>query len=103
MPISMIMRSTMLAIVAMAAMSPPVLASDDHERARKLMEQGDILPLETILQNLPPDAGRVLEVGLEREHSQFVYEIEVLNTDGQVKEFIFNAMDGKLLGVESED
>jgi uncharacterized membrane protein YkoI len=55
------------------------------------------------LQNLPPDAGRVLEVGLEREHGQFVYEIEVLNTDGQVKEFIFNAMDGKLLGVESED
>jgi len=103
MPISMIMRSTMLAIVAMAAMSSPVLASDDHERARKLMEQGDILPLETILQKLPPNEGRVLEVELEREHGQFVYEIEVLNTDGQVKEYIFNAMDGKLLGVENED
>ena len=103
MPISIIMRSIVLGIVVMAAMSSLALASDDHERARKLMQQGDILPLETILQKLPPGSGSVLEVELEREHGQFVYEIEVLNTDGQVKEYIFSAMDGKLLGVENED
>ena len=67
------------------------------------MEQGDILPLETILQKLPPDSGKVLEVELEHEHGQLVYEIELLNSDGRVKEYLFNAMDGELLGIENED
>jgi uncharacterized membrane protein YkoI len=99
----MIMRSIILGIVIIAAMSSAALASDDHERARKLVKQGDILPLETILQKLPPGSGSVLEVELEHEHGQFVYEIEVLSADGRVNEYIFKATDGELLGVKNED
>lgn len=78
-------------------------ASDDHEHAHELQQQGKILPLEDIMKKLPLEAGRVLEVELENEHGQYVYEIEVLNSRGQVNEYLFDAANGSLLGVEEDD
>ena len=80
-----------------------VCASTDHERAHELKQQGQILPLEDILSQLPVNAGRVLEVELEHEHGRMIYEIEVLNAQGQVNEYLFDAGNGQLLGIEVDD
>ena len=81
----------------------PAAASDDHEQARQLVEQGVILPLEAILQKLPEPVERILEVELEHEHGQRVYEVEILNEKGEVKEYVFDAQNGELLKMEHDN
>jgi len=82
----------------------PVIASDDHEEARRLQQAGSILPLETILQKAKAiHPGRVLEVELETKHGQHQYEIELLDENGRVWEMKLNAQTGQLLKQEQED
>ena len=69
-----------------------------------LAQQGDILPLEQILQTAREHhTGRVLETELEREGDRYVYEIELLDESGQVWELEFDAATGELLKREQED
>jgi uncharacterized membrane protein YkoI len=78
----------------------------DHEQeeVRSLAQQGDILPLEQILQTAREHHnGRVLETELEREGDRYVYEIELLDEGGQVWELEFDAATGELLKKEQED
>ena len=78
--------------------------ADDHERIRELVEAGRILPLEQILerarQRLP---GRVLETELETRQGRHVYEIEILDRNGRVRELLFDARTGAFLAEERED
>ncbi|HHL45046.1 MAG TPA: peptidase [Gammaproteobacteria bacterium] len=66
----------------------------DYQEARRLMENGTILPLETILKKVQ---GSILEVELERERGLYLYEIEVLNNNGSVTELEFDATTGALI------
>jgi len=80
------------------------LASDDHETARRLSETGEILPLETILENAQQhQPGRVLEVEFEEHRGHYIYEIEILNTKGIVWELELDAQTGQLLERKQED
>jgi len=81
-------------------MAPAWSDDDDHEHARELVRQGDIQPLEVILKQLPDSYTRILEVELEHEHGQLVYEIEAVNAQGHVREYLFDARTGKYLGME---
>ena len=81
-----------------------VFANDDHETARHLSAAGEILPLETILERAQQyQPGRVLEVEFEKQHEQYFYEIEILNTQGIVWELKLDARTGQLLEREQED
>lgn len=65
------------------------------------MERGEALSLAQILplaQRAVP--GEVLEVELESEHGQLIYEIEILARTGRVRKVIVDARTGALLGVE---
>jgi uncharacterized membrane protein YkoI len=78
--------------------------ADDHENARKLVQSGEILPLERILENLKKRTnGRVLEVEIERKAGRLIYEIEIVDEQGVVKEFVFDASNGDLLNEKVED
>lgn len=75
----------------------PTLASPDHEEARLLRERGDIVPLAELLQHPSLAAQRVLEAELEYEHGRPVYELEILDGDGRVRERYFDAVTGEPL------
>jgi uncharacterized membrane protein YkoI len=76
----------------------PVWADSDYETARHLREAGDFLPLEIILQKIQAThPGKVLEVELEEEHSQHVYEIELLDAKGKVWKLVVDPHTGELL------
>ena len=76
----------------------------DHDEAYALRREGQILPLETILQNQQQiQPGRVLEVELEREHGAMVYELEVLDERGTVWQLQLDATSGELIEREIED
>lgn len=91
------------AVILSVGMLSTAWSDDDHDEALQLMKQGDILPLEVILKKLPYTGGKILEVELEHEHGQLVYEVEILNPNGQVNEYLLDAKTGKLLSVEEKD
>ena len=79
-------------------------ADDDHIEARRLLDAGEILPLESILKNVRDRfPGKILEVKLEREDQEIVYEVEVLGDDGVVTEVYINARTGKVLSSKEDD
>lgn len=79
-------------------------ADDDHIEARRLLDSGEILPLEVILNNVRQAfPGRILDVELEKEDSHIAYEVEILGEDGVVSEIYINARTGKVLSVKEDD
>jgi uncharacterized membrane protein YkoI len=77
-----------------------VMARDlDQDEALQLRQQGVILPLEQLLQqalDLHPGA-KLLEAELEEKHGVYIYEVELLDTDGVVRELDLEAASGRLL------
>jgi uncharacterized protein YpmB len=47
--------------------------------------------------------GNVLEAELENEDGKAVYEVEVINASGEIREFEIDAQSGKILSSEQED
>lgn len=79
--------SRLLPLLAIALLcAAPVRADDDdHERARRAVEAGQILPLRDVLGRLERSyPGRVLEVELERDDGLWIYEVKVLQADGRL-------------------
>ena len=88
----------------LACVSILAYADDDHEKAKRLLESGDILALETVLQNARSiQPGKILEVELETEKGQKVYEIELLTSDGTILELLFDARTGEHISTKNED
>ena len=82
-------------------------ASGDEEaylEARRLVLEGKILPLETIIAGMDRfRSGQVLEVEFEQEGHHMIYEIEILDARGTVWEVKVDAVTGELLEQELED
>lgn len=76
---------------------------EDHERARKALQAGEVLPLKTILERVErAHPGQVMDVELEREHrgsgGRWIYEIKVLRPSGALVKLKVDARDGTVLG-----
>ncbi|MDP3621447.1 MAG: PepSY domain-containing protein [Polynucleobacter sp.] len=79
------------------------LADSDHDRARKAVEQGEVLPLQQILQKISKDyPGQVLEVELERENRAWVYEIKQLSASGVLTKLEVDAKTGAVIKHKSK-
>ena len=73
----------------------------DHERARAAVEAGQILPLPTLLDRLRrTHPGQVLELELERDDGRWIYEVKLLQADGQLLKLEVDAATGQLLQVK---
>lgn len=89
-----------LASMFLLGLTLPVHAVDanDHDRARKALEAGEILPLSTVLEKIRQETpGQVMAVELERKHNQWVYEVKVLHPGGALVKHLVDARDGKPL------
>jgi hypothetical protein len=93
----------LLVAVVLAGLGAAHEAGGDHERAREAVQQGEILPLERILERVRAEFdGEMLEVELEEErHEPFddrlIYEVKMLAADGAVMELYYDARTGELL------
>ena len=98
-----IMRVLLAAFMILSPLHT-AMADDDYIEARRLLDSGEILPLEVILKKVRQIfPGKVLEVELEKEDQQLAYEIEILGDDGVIKEIYINAKTGKLLLTKEDD
>jgi uncharacterized membrane protein YkoI len=98
-------RSAVLALAAAAACVPLAgVAGEDHAVARRLREAGEIRSLEDISARArTAKAGEILETELERSDGRYVYEMEILDAQGQVWELKLDAKTGELLHMEMDD
>ena len=94
-----------LLALLMATLGPAGASEErDHERARAAVRAGEVLPLPTLLERLHrTHPGQVLELELEREDdsgrqpSRWVYEIKLLQPDGQLLKLAVDARTGQVL------
>jgi uncharacterized membrane protein YkoI len=93
-----------LGIIMLLAPLQTVMADDDYIEVRRLLNSGEILPLEVILKNVKQTfPGKILEIELEKEDHHIVYEIEILGSDGIVREIYMDAKSGMLLYEKEDD
>jgi uncharacterized membrane protein YkoI len=94
-------RGTALALLLAAACALPAARADDrrdHERARAAVQAGEVLPLPELLQRLQRShPGQVLELELEREDGRWIYELKLLQADGQLRKLELDAATGQVL------
>lgn len=95
----MSLKSIIIAVSGPLLIMLAVTASyADSSEARKLVEQGEILPLEDIISRVKQlYEGRILEVELEKKHDRLIYEIELITHQGLVWELYFDARSGQLI------
>ena len=77
-----------------------VMARDfDQDEALRLRQQGVILPLEQLLQKALDryPGAKLLEAELEEKHDVYIYEVELLTSEGVVRELDIDATTGHLL------
>lgn len=93
-------------VVSLMAFCSLALGRDlGQDEALRLRQQGVILPLEQLVQKaLGLHAGsKLLEVELEEDDGLYVYEIELLTSEGIVREVKVNAANGEVLEDEVDD
>lgn len=93
-----------LILTVVASMSRAFAHDDAHERARRLHQNGVIVPLEKIVAKVRagyPDS-KVLEADLKDKEHRLTYEIEIVDKAGVVHEMYFDARSGELLRTKQE-
>lgn len=94
------------ALIAVLLTLPALVWADeaDHDRARRALEEGRVLPLRDILARAEAEIpGQMVEAELEDEHGQLVYEIKVLAKDGRLVKLVYDAASGQLLKKRQKD
>jgi len=88
------------ALIAVALCAPPASADSDQDRARKAMEQGQVLPLNAVLRQIRHACrGRILDAQLSQGGRGWIYRVRVLTADGRVADVAVDAQSGQLLGM----
>ncbi len=92
------MKSWMALLAMCLATIGEAIADSDHDRARRAVEQGLILPFKDILAKVQQAyPGQILEAELDDEDGIFVYELKILSSDGRVVEVVYDARTGELM------
>ena len=99
-------KARLVVILSLATLCSQVLARDlDQDEALRLRQKGAILPLEHLMHQALaryPDA-RLLEAELEEHDDHYIYEVELLTTQGVVREIKLDAATGALLEDKEDD
>lgn len=83
---------------------PLLVAELNVEEVRRLRASGSIMPLEEVFRQIARDyPGRIIEIELEEEDGLLVYELELVDDGGVVREIEIDARTGALLRREQED
>lgn len=97
------MAPRLMAFLLVALCSMPSWAGEDHEKARQLLEEKRIVPLEQIIDHARKlHTGRLLEAEFEQNGQRYIYEIEWVDVDGVVWEMKYDANTGQLIKEEKD-
>lgn len=97
-----------LCAVSLMGVSGMSWADADHDRARRALETGAVLPLGTILERIERDhPGQVIDVELDLEKhggvERWVYEIKLLRKGGALVKLEVDARTGVVISRKIKD
>ncbi|MDP3171832.1 MAG: PepSY domain-containing protein [Polaromonas sp.] len=73
-------------------------SKDDHNLARQALQAGQVLPLGKVLERLEREhPGQVMEVELEQKEGRWIYEVKLLQPQGQLVKLKLDARTAELL------
>jgi uncharacterized membrane protein YkoI len=106
--LSPIPRLALMAALAGLMAIAPAMADDkkrDQELARKALLEGRIRPLAEITERVKPRLpGEILGVEIEVEdNGRFIYEFDVIEPGGKLKEVEVDAATAEILKIEDDD
>ncbi len=90
----------LLALLVGSLGLPPAWSGskDDHNRARQAVQAGQVLPLRSVLERLEREhPGQVMEVELEQEEGRWIYEVKLLQPQGQLLKLKLDARTAEML------
>lgn len=99
----MVLVAALSAVLLLAAELPGSAVADGHEEVRNLRAAGDVVPLVQLLASPAFEGARVIEAELEHEHGRLVYELEILDASGRIREVYVDARSGEPLGEGFDD
>jgi len=101
-----LLASLLLLSTLSVGVSPGLADKNDkkeHQVVREALQRGEVLPLVKILaiasEQVPGD---VIEVELEQERAELIYEIKILTGNGRVREVKIDARTGTVLNIEDD-
>ena len=97
----------------MVVRAPPAAADDetatdgareqDHDRAERARQRGDIRPLEEIMPIVRERfTGDIAQVELKRDRGVWIYEFKLIDPAGRLIEVKVDALSGKFVNGEGE-
>lgn len=96
----------LISYILLLTLTLSVNADDlSQDEALRLRQLGRIMPLENLLAIVQArhPSSRLLEVELEEDDDIYVYEVELITTEGVVRELEIDASTGQLLKDEEDD
>lgn len=74
-----------------------------HDRARRAVIRGEILPMAQLLNRVYARIpGELVGVEFERHYGLWVYEFKIVDKAGRLREVHVNAQSGEILAIEDE-
>tara|TARA_R110001583_G_scaffold27202_4_gene97474 strand:- start:3831 stop:4124 length:294 start_codon:yes stop_codon:yes gene_type:complete len=84
--------------LSISLLSPLLMADDDSDRARILLERGQIISIDHLLTNIRQNGDwQILELELDEYHDRLIYEVELLDQQGTVHKLNYDAKTGQEL------
>tara|TARA_R110002094_G_scaffold171327_2_gene153371 strand:- start:1763 stop:2053 length:291 start_codon:yes stop_codon:yes gene_type:complete len=92
-------RLVLSLVLSLGLTGPTQADSLDQEEVLALIKQGKVLPLEALLQRHQARLqGRLIDLELEHEQGRWIYELELIDSQGIVREYKVDAKSGEWLG-----
>lgn len=106
--ISMLLRPTLAILFSLSlGLASYAVSADDinQDEVLELRRSGKIMPLQDILNTIAKryPSLQVLEVELELERGRYLYEIDILTSEGVVRELEVDAQNGTIVDDELGD
>lgn len=94
--------ATLFIILACSAAS--AWADEEQDRARAALAAGEIQPFGAIEDSVTKHvSGEIIDVGLDQDGSQWIYELKLRDSLGRVREVEVDAASGEILKLDAED
>lgn len=92
------LASIILVFLSVILVSPLLMADNDNDRAKILLERGQIVSLELLLANIRQHGDwQILELELDERDDRLIYEVELLDQQGKVHKLNYDAKTGQEL------
>jgi hypothetical protein len=100
---SLLARAALVCLVV-SALPGPAAGGDDHRGLRQALARDEIVSFKTILDWIEQRyVGRIVEVELEDDDGELIYEVDLLSPQGDLIEFEFDARSGEMLDIDGHD